>query len=139
MKELIKLLTICMVTLSLTACGGGGNSGVNKDGRNAKAVAGDFLTSYFAGEYDKAVTYCTDTLASSISDAVKDQDFDTEEIKNAVMEMSKNTKVTIGNVEKGATKNDCKVDYELALPDSSHLKSQISLIKQEGVWKVSDL
>jgi|GEM_PF-1328771 len=139
MKELINFLAICMVALSLTACGGGGNAGRKGDGKNAKAVAGDFLTSYFAGEYDKAVTCCTDTLASSISDAVKDQDFDTEEVKNAVMEMSKNTKVTIGDVEDGATKNECKVDYELALPDSSHLKSQISLIKLEGVWKVSDL
>ena len=139
MKKLINILAICMVALSLTACGGGGTAGGRGNGKNAKAVADDFLTSYFAGEYDKAVTYCTDTLASSITQAVQDQDFETEEVKNTVMKMSKDTKVTIGDVEKGETKNDCKVTYELTLPDSSKLKSQVSMVKSDGVWKVGAL
>jgi hypothetical protein len=136
MKRFVKIFAISILFISCVACAG---SGGKNSGKDAKAVADNFLTSYFAGEYDKAVTFCTDTLASSIREAVADQEFDTEEVKNAVMEMSKNTRVVIGDVHNGETKNDCTVSYELSLPDSTKLNSQVSMIKVDGVWKVLSL
>ncbi|MCI2121740.1 MAG: DUF4878 domain-containing protein [Bacteroidales bacterium] len=115
---------------SCASCGNNGKLG-------PEAVAGDFLKAYFAGEYENAVTFCTDTLSSALRSAIDSQEYESDEIREAAMEMSRNTGITVVKAVKG--KDACSVSYELSLPDSTKVLKDMVLEKIGGVWKVSSI
>lgn len=135
MNHIVKIISSCLLAslLCLTVSCGGPKEG------DAKSVASDFLTAYFAGQYDSLSVYCTDTLAGALNEAIGARTFESDEVASAVAEMSKNTKVTVGEVIKGEDKAVCTVPYEISLPDSSLVKKVLVLNKIDGIWKVASL
>ncbi len=106
----------------------------------AGEVAGSFLTSFFAMEYDSAAALCSEGLGGMLLDSVAEQEYPSEEVGAKVAEASKGTEFKILSCEKTEEKNTVEVKYRIIpFGEGAGIDRSMTLVKADGGWKVSKL
>lgn len=133
MKKILKAVAICMVcsaSLSMVSC----TSGT----KQATQVAQDFLTSYFATDYQSAAACCTEELSATLMEAVEEYYQMEENLREEVVDISSSVVTTIQTVE-SVGKDTVVINYDIQMPEPEPLiKSTLTVAKVDGAWRIAE-
>ncbi len=111
-----------------------------------ESVAEEFLSAYFAAEYEEAAEYCTTELGRDLLDALEQAKALDESIRTNIQKYTKNYRPQIIKTSEPAKKDSVIVNYVVLAsgPDSCSIPQQIKesrvhVVKTEQGWKVSAL
>ncbi|MCF0167870.1 MAG: hypothetical protein HUJ93_04400 [Bacteroidales bacterium] len=132
MKKIFPAILICM---AMTACG----QSVSK----IEEVASNYLTSFFAMDYDAACTLCSEEVAAAIRFATSAVEIPSEELRTKIEKASQSTTFEIISSEivsgKGETPR-AKVCYNITTPTSEKaIPKEMTLEKRESGWIITGL
>ena len=100
----------------------------------------EFLTAYFNGDYEKAVSFCTDSLGGEISKMLSSFETLDPSIKDMVKRQASSLTTEIISIEKSESKDTITVNYKVLLPYTpSGIDNSLSFTKEEKEWKVARL
>jgi len=100
----------------------------------------DFLNAYFNAEYQKAGSFCTDSLGLEL--AKSSDSFNSLEptIKEMVLKQVQAVKTEVISVEKNSSKDTVLVKYRVVLPSFPNgVDNNLSFVKVNKEWKVASL
>lgn len=105
-----------------------------------KVKTSEFLSAYFAGDYEKAVTFCTDSLGSEVTKILSGFESLDPSTREMVIKQVSSLTTQITSVEKSDNKDTIKVNYKVLRPHTTEgADKTLSFIKQEKEWKVARL
>ncbi len=117
-------------------------------GEKPQKSATDFLEAYFATDYAKAASFCTPELAEEFTQAVKELDELSPEVKELMKRHTGNYTPKILSVEEPKGKDTVIISYSIikrAEADSistggeTIIEKQLSMVKYEQGWRVAAL
>lgn len=128
-KVLFVALSAMTSLVALSSCGG--------DSKQAEDVAKDFLSSYFATDYQAAASCCTEELSEALLDAVEEYYSFEENVRKDVVDISSSVVTTITSI-KVQSKDSILVKYDMVLPDSDRpIENVLTIVQVEGDWRVA--
>jgi hypothetical protein len=105
-----------------------------------KVKTNEFLSAYFNGDYQKAMTFCTDSLGGEISKMLSGFKALDPSIQEMVKRQASNLTTEIVSVNKSENRDTILVNYKLSLPFSTQdIDNSISFVKEDKEWKVAGL
>lgn len=105
-----------------------------------KGKTSGFLDAYFNGDYEKAVTFCTDSLGGEIASMLSGFELLDPSIKEMVKKQASSLTTEIISVEKSENRDTIMVNYKVILPYLPTGKDKtLSFVKEEKEWKVAKL
>lgn len=105
-----------------------------------KVKTNEFLSAYFNGDYQKAMTFCTDSLGGEISKMLSGFEALDPSIQEMVKRQASNLTTEIVSVNKSENRDTILVNYKLSLPFSTQdIDNSISFVKEDKEWKVAGL
>ena len=105
-----------------------------------KVKTNEFLSAYFNGDYQKAMTFCTDSLGGEISKMLSGFEALDPSIQEMVKRQASNLTTEIVSVNKSENRDTSLVNYKLSLPFSTQdIDNSISFVKEDKEWKVAGL
>lgn len=105
-----------------------------------KVKTSAFLSAYFAGDNEKAVTFCTDSLGMEITKILSGFESLDPSTKEMVRKQVASVTTEITSVEKNKNKDTIKVNYKVVRPHTPEGDDKtLSFVKQEKEWKVAKL
>lgn len=108
--------------------------------RTIEKVSNDFLSHYFAMEYDAAWALCTPDLARNLETTTSEIEYPTEQVREAVEKASKGTTFQIMEIDNKSIKNRALVKYVIIVAGSSkQIEKSMTLELTGGEWKISDM
>ena len=105
----------------------------------AAATASDFLTAFFAMDYERASSFCGEEIAAAIRDTIADSDYPSEEIHRKVVEASKNTSFKIISSSQIEDTGEIEVRYEIhpyGASKSAYIPRTMRLARTGSTWKI---
>lgn len=132
-------LIMAFATLLLQAC---------SSGPKPEDTATEFLKAYFSTDYAKAAEFCTPELGKDLTDAVKELESLSPEVKELMKRHTRNYTPQIGLVEGSKESDTVIVSYTIVnLPQADSISTggeaviekQLSLVKVEEGWRVAAL
>ena len=130
-----RFLTVALAaTLTLCGC----TSKTDK----AVAVADSFLTNFFNMNYDGAAALCSDDIAAALRDTIAADAYPSEEIRDKVVEASRNTTFKIVSSAVDDESGDVVVSYEIhpwgAVGDAA-IPRTMRLQRTGSDWRITAL
>lgn len=138
----IKIIIPFLISIPLFLLAGCSN------GEKPQKNATEFLEAYFATDYTKAASYCTPELAEDFTQAVKELEELSPEVKELMKRHTRNYAPKILSVEEPKGKDTVIVSYSIikrAEADSistggeTIIEKQLSMVKYEQGWRVAAL
>lgn len=105
----------------------------------ACATASDFLTAFFAMDFDQAACLCNDNIAAMIRDTIAASDYPNEEIRAKVVEASKKTTFKITSAQQIEETGEVEVKYDVfpfGAPKGVAISRTMRLDREDGDWKI---
>ena len=105
-----------------------------------KVKTNEFRRAYFNGDYQRAMTFCTDSLGGEISKMLSGFEALDPSIQDMVKRQASTLTTEIVSVVKSENRDTIMVNYKLSLPFSPRdIDNSISFIKEDKDWKVARL
>ncbi len=105
-----------------------------------KGKTSGFLDAYFNGDYEKAVSFCTDSLGVEIANMLSGFELLDPSIKEMVKRQTSSLTTEIISIEKSENRDTIMVNYKVLLPYLPDGKdNSLSFVKEEKEWKVAKL
>lgn len=133
------LLIAAFASLLFQAC---------SSGPKPEDVATDFLKAYFSTDYAKAAEFCTPELGQDLTEAVKELESLSPEVKELVKRHTRNYTPQIGEVGEYKNNDTVIVNYSIVNKPQADsistggetiIEKQLSLVKVKEGWKVAAL
>jgi hypothetical protein len=100
----------------------------------------DFLKAYFSADYQKAGSFCTDSLGMELAKSAESFNSLEPSIKEMVLKQVEAVKTEVISIEKSASKDTLYVKYRVLLPSFPNgLDNNLSFVKVNKEWKVASL
>lgn len=134
MKErIVKLATVVLsALLIISAC-----SNVEED---LTIKTQEFLKAYFNAEYQKAGSFCTDSLGVELAKSMESFNSLEPSIKEMVLKQVQDVKTEIVSVDRKSSKDTVFVKYRVVLPSFPNgVDNNLSFVKIDKEWKVASL
>ncbi|MFA6677556.1 MAG: hypothetical protein WCS34_08225 [Bacteroidales bacterium] len=130
-KFIVILVSAACAGLLLVSC--------NDNRTKASDVSLDFLNAYFSTDYNKAASFCDDSLSSKLLEACQNFENLDSTIKADIISSSKNIKFSI-NSSKKINDSLMEVSYQAEITsDTAPIESKMILKKSDETWKITEL
>ena len=130
-KFIVILVSAACAGLLLVSC--------NDNRTKASDVSLDFLNAYFSTDYNKAASFCDDSLSAKLLEGCKDFESLDSTVKADIISSSKNIKYTV-NASNKINNNLIEVSYQTKISvDMAPIESKMVLKKSDDTWKIIQL
>ena len=124
------IISAVAAVILITACGNAT--------KEATSVANDFLSYYFATDYQTAASCCTEELGEALMEAVQEYYEMEENLQKDVIDISSQVVTTIKSVE-AVSRDSVIVKYDIDMPEPEPtLHSTLTIINKDGSWRVAE-
>jgi hypothetical protein len=130
MKTIFRIFPAIAAIFLAVACG--------NSTKEATSVANDFLSAYFATEYQTAAGCCTPELGEALMVAVQEYYEMEENLQQDVMDISSQVVTTITSIET-ISRDSVLVRYDIDMPEPEPtLHSTLTITNTDGKWRVAE-